>query len=699
MDHENSHASTSTAARQPPSVCQLCWEGPAARLLVPRSDLQNVDLDSPLTWLGECTYTTSWAVLHSRSATGCVWCQFMYSMLGEDDDAESATPLKVFMGPGGLLTECSPPETQTVYVSIDGEPRFAGYVYTSLDDPAAPHIVARSHVRDVGSPRTLALARACIEECVAMHERCTAISVSPDPLLPTLVLDCTNPARPRLAATDGKRGRYLALSYVWGEIQPHCTTTHNMSAYADGIDPARLPQTIRDAIHVTVALGFRYLWADSLCIVQDSDESKRREIGRMHHIYRDAYLTIIAASASRVGEGFLQERPAASRDFALPVLCPSQQTGTVHVSPTHTLPEDEIEQYSHGWDPVSTRGWCLQEYFMSPRALLFTSQTLQFRCQTTTQSVGGAYYNPTGEQRMPDAFFRPDLPPAAPGSAEWAAMYKAWLEIIEDYSRRAVSNPSDKLVACGAIAAGFQRVLRTDYLAGLWRATLLDDLLWAKQSGPQAVRPEELHAPSWSWAAVDGEVWTGGDWSRSTLLQGTPVAEVVRCEVALADTALPFGQVTGGSLVVRTSLTRCVLLTGEGYKPFRILLPTAKQVRRWGAAGLDVDGEVQKAAAAEAETMIIGWVYVDTEADVGIQRLWAAPLTRKDKHLEGLIVTLVDGAGSTGDAACVTDPTTLPLQRKVYRRVGRFDVFRQDSLREVESYWNGEMPPVEIEII
>ncbi|OJT05653.1 hypothetical protein TRAPUB_3527 [Trametes pubescens] len=571
-------------------------------------------------------------------------------MLGEDDDAESAAPLKVFMGAGGLLTECSPPETQTIYVSIDGEPRLAGYVYTT-----------------------------------------PAISVSPDPFLPTLVLDCTNPARPRLTTTNGKRGRYLALSYVWGEIQPHCTTTHNMSAYADGIDPARLPQTIRDAIHVTVALGFQYLWADSLCIIQDSDESKRKEIGRMHYIYRDAYLTIIAASARRVREGFLQERPPPSRDFALPVLCPSQEIGTLYVSPTHTLLEDEIEHYSHGWDPVSTRGWCLQEYFMSPRALLFTSQTLQVRCQTTTQSVGRAYYNPTGEQRMPDAFFRPDLPPAAHGSVGWAAMYKAWLEIIEDYSRRAITDPADKLVACGAIAAGFQRVLRTDYLAGLWRATLLNDLLWGKQSGPQPVRLEGLTAPSWSWAAVDGEVWMGGDWSRMTVLQETAVAEVVRCEVALADSALPFGQVTGGSLVLRTPLIRCVLLTGEGYKPFRILLPTAKQVRRWAAAGLDPDDEVEKAVA---ETMIIGWVFVDTEADVGIERLWATPLQRKDERLEGLIVTLVGE-----DDAGTSNPPAAPSQRKIFRRVGRFDVFKQDSFRELEFYWNGEMPLVEIEIV
>lgn len=97
--------------------------------------------------------------------------------------------------------------------------------------------------------------------------------------------------------------------------------------------------------------------------------------------------------------------------------------------------------------------------------------------------------------------------------------------------------------------------------------------------------------------------------------------------------------------------------------------------------------------------MIIGWVYVDTEADVGIQRLWATPLTRKDEHLEGLIVTVVDGAGGIGNAGCVSESTTQPPQRKVYRRVGRFDVFKQDALREVECYWNGEMPLVEIEII
>jgi hypothetical protein len=43
---------------------------------------------------------------------------------------------------------------------------------------------------------------------------------------------------------------YLALSYVWGGVQP----------VAGALENRHLPQTIEDAITVTKALGRRYLW-------------------------------------------------------------------------------------------------------------------------------------------------------------------------------------------------------------------------------------------------------------------------------------------------------------------------------------------------------------------------------------------------------------------------------------------------------
>lgn len=101
-----------------------------------------------------------------------------------------------------------------------------------------------------------------------------------------------------------------------------------MDAYITGIDPATLPQTIRNAIYVTHEHGMQYLWADTLCTVQDSDEDKRRELARMHRIYRDAHLTIIASNARKVSESFLQVRSdTAMRDVVLPFVCPPARGG------------------------------------------------------------------------------------------------------------------------------------------------------------------------------------------------------------------------------------------------------------------------------------------------------------------------------------------------------------------------------------
>ncbi|EIW59349.1 HET-domain-containing protein, partial [Trametes versicolor FP-101664 SS1] len=338
---------------------------------------------------------------------------------------------------------------------------------------------------------------------------------------------------------------YLTLSYVWGGDQAHKTTLSNITTYEGGIDPTLIPQTIRDAIYVTNALGFRWLWIDSLCIIQDSDQDKRRELARMHYIYRYAHLTIIAASAKRIGEGFLQDRspppqvnfnePFSSADLILPfvwALWPNRGS-------------DDLE-------PISTRGWCMQEYLMSPRSLIFTSKTLQFRCLTTTQNVGNSLRDTVDEWRIPSTLFLPEPPPAEHGSAEWDDVHGEWLGVLGDYSRRTTSLPSDKLVACGAVAEQFHRVLRSDYLAGVWRDSLLLDLLWCAAQGEHLYRPATYRAPSWSWAAVEGELsWRAGGPGEMMILDEDVFAKVVRCEVSLEDAALPFGRVTGGSLILR----------------------------------------------------------------------------------------------------------------------------------------------------
>jgi hypothetical protein len=77
-------------------------------------------------------------------------------------------------------------------------------------------------------------------------------------------------------------GTYVALSHCWGKSpaapgQISRTLKENINDYARGIKMRRLPKTFRDAIQVTRELGQRYLWIDSLCIIQDDPNDWRME--------------------------------------------------------------------------------------------------------------------------------------------------------------------------------------------------------------------------------------------------------------------------------------------------------------------------------------------------------------------------------------------------------------------------------------
>ncbi|KAL1944938.1 hypothetical protein VTO73DRAFT_2558 [Trametes versicolor] len=384
-------------------------------------------------------------------------------------------------------------------------------LHTSAEDLAAPYIIARPPILDVGSARALSLAKFYIDECLHGHGRCIHVSPSSDVRLPTRLVDCTDPNCMRLVSTEGGHGKYLALSYVWGEPQPHQTTTSNVSVYMDGIDASLLPRTLRDAIRVTHTLGFQYLWVDSLCIIQDEDKDRVHEIGWMHLVYRYAHLTIVAASARRVSDGFLQNRLAEDVvQITLPFFCPpppspsllslrppcpqrpsytnittiygrppgpsppsvARQVGRVHVS----FP-DITQRGDRPYDPIHERGWCLQEFYLSPRALIFSGQALQFRCQKDTQNIGKSFYNTIADIQLPDILLHRTPPHAEYGTSVWSEVHSGWSQIVALYTRRVIGKWSDKLVACGALAEACNRVLRADYLAGLWRDTLLHDLL------------------------------------------------------------------------------------------------------------------------------------------------------------------------------------------------------------------------------
>ncbi|TFK49478.1 HET-domain-containing protein [Heliocybe sulcata] len=645
--------------------------------------------------VGGYAYTTTWADIVARAAQGCRWCQLVSATREKDDESSPDLPLRIVVGcQGSFRTSCTPSGVQDLSIFINDNLHFIGYIYATADDPAARYIVARDRILDVGSTRSMLLAQRCIDNCTDTHDRCMQ-SLDPPPLVPTRLIDCADNGRPHLVESrSGMHGTYAALSYVWGEPQPHSTVLTNLTPYLDFIDPQQLPKTILDAIRTTRALGLRYLWVDTLCIVQDSPEDKLHELAHMRDVYRYAH-------------GFLGDRPAVpateygtfSRDVVLPFICPTGPDGKeaamtsviakVHISPIWTYtdpPGQPLTQYDPNMEPINARGWCFQEYLLSPRLLIFASHTLQYHCQTTIESVGGAYSDEARERRLPDVLFKssldrkshlqantPESPAATEGtrcSEEWRTVREAWQEVVREYASREISVPGDKLVALGGIAQDIQPVLDTNYLAGLWRLTLLGDLLWSKRTNVHFPRPQAYRAPSWSWAAVDGRVEAGAHDIHAGDGQGA--AEVVTCEVSPKDAAFVFGEINAGKLVIRVPLVACAWNMGRPNYVHRLRSQPNVDMLLSASDDDEVDVEME----------CIGIGYIDSEDDADILGVWAAPVHWNRNIVGGLIVARAHESGMAGS-------------KGVYRRVGYFHTHAQGGPAD----WLDDTPLVEIEII
>jgi hypothetical protein len=101
--------------------------------------------------------------------------------------------------------------------------------------------------------------------------------------------------------------RYFALSYVWGGIERLEATRENIATLEQkGALFARsssLPRFVLHAMAFVARLNQRYLWVDSLCIVQDDHVEKHDQIGFMHEIYTAAYATIVQHSGCDADAG------------------------------------------------------------------------------------------------------------------------------------------------------------------------------------------------------------------------------------------------------------------------------------------------------------------------------------------------------------------------------------------------------------
>ncbi|KAK8218132.1 heterokaryon incompatibility protein-domain-containing protein [Phyllosticta capitalensis] len=157
--------------------------------------------------------------------------------------------------------------------------------------------------QETSSEESFSWAKEWLEFCCSSHPRCNPPTVST--VLPTRLIDVQDTVENgpvKLVETCGREGRYLCLSHCWGDAENHPrpleTTNGNLRLYKEKIPWNSLPHTFQDAINFTRKLGERYIWIDSLCIIQDCKEDWGRESRKMADIYSNSYLTLAATAAT-----------------------------------------------------------------------------------------------------------------------------------------------------------------------------------------------------------------------------------------------------------------------------------------------------------------------------------------------------------------------------------------------------------------
>ncbi|KAI1805073.1 HET-domain-containing protein [Daldinia bambusicola] len=345
------------------------------------------------------------------------------------------------------------------------------------------------------------------QECSETHTNCVKLDSAN--ALPTRVVDISDSesGRIRIYESNGEKMPYVGLSHCWGGIIPSVTTTANLKARTtSGMNIDELPQNFRDAIQVTRALGMKYLWIDALCIIQDSKSDWDKEAKRMYSVYAGAAVTISVLDSAGSTEGFLKPTRA-------PLAVISAEYAVQKVYP-------DINEYLVQ-SPLNGRGWCMQERLLAKRVLHFGKEQMFWECLSGFRCEDGKSFSGDSDGHFVALFIkirkRIGIAAARGIELDW----KAWYQLLEEYTTRKFTIVADKLPAVVGAATLFKRTRRTaTYIAGLWQEDIARGLLWcahyyhvpgrkvwgisSTDQISELSKPPRKRAPSWSWASLDG---------------------------------------------------------------------------------------------------------------------------------------------------------------------------------------------------
>lgn len=569
--------------RDPHQFCATChwdglWDG-LATWNITRSTKQGKDIPSP-------------HVIYNSAIEGKFCCAVLLALLrkfdvtGSLEDSRDVGSIE-FRPHYGLKIKGATSGIKDIYISCHGESH-----HVPLGARAYSH--GRHPSIDPWSDESLAWAKSRIESCVNEH-KCHAFQ-SRDVRLPTRLVFIpndapTNGVRLILNTTSlPKDTRYTTLSHCWGKETPPCLTLlGNMDKYAtEGVPWTRIPQTFRDAMLYTQRLGLKYIWIDSMCIIQKNDTDWEKESTCMFQYYSNASVTLASTFAADCNGGFVSEKwVRASRLYLLTVkfrgkLYPvyaHRQYPVYHRF--HKLPWDSSDHEPSSDFQLFQRAWVFQERLVSPRLLYFTDRQLIFECYDGGWKQISNSSTKQSKQTYKALLSNPSYKPVDVASS--------WLELLNAYGALQITHAKDKLPAIAAVAKQFlssqnlPRAPEEEYLCGLRKTYLHIDLSWiAKYDFNIRIKPknrkEPYLAPSWSWASAPGQ--TSYDEIEALRTEPRRSTIVLKAEHMTFAGSDRFGQVVGGYITIEGPVIDCVWHVSTDPRYLRLSAVCGRQISR-----------------------------------------------------------------------------------------------------------------------
>lgn len=230
---------------------------------------------------------------------------------------------------------------------------------------------------------------------------------------------------------------------------------------------------------VTREIGIRYLWIDSLCIVQQDKTEWNHEVLRMGEIFERAQVVIAATTARDSSEGlFMSGRHPTDPILKIPYRS-DEDDRDEEIMVSFSAPVPPLKE-----DCLWNRGWTFQEKHLARRMLIFGNSGIFWTCKSTGRILGdrGLSYR------------------------KWSPLGKHWLEDVEGYCWKDLTYESDRLVAIEGLARELKKTRSDTYEFGVWSSEAHETLSWIvdrpSKGHPSGSRVPGI--PSWSWASVTG---------------------------------------------------------------------------------------------------------------------------------------------------------------------------------------------------